>query len=91
MDLAIAIANDGERRHSIEMRAYQLWEERGRPWNSPEVDWFAAERDIDELHSGQADPESSTVTAAKVVGSVLGSVAGLVNSLVDPLQHGSEP
>ena len=25
-------------------RAYQLWEQRGRPFGSPEVDWFAAEK-----------------------------------------------
>jgi len=24
--------------------AYQLWEQRGRPFGSSEVDWFAAER-----------------------------------------------
>jgi hypothetical protein len=24
--------------------AYQLWEQRGRPFGSPEVDWFAAEK-----------------------------------------------
>ena len=24
--------------------AYQLWEKRGRPFGSPEVDWYAAER-----------------------------------------------
>lgn len=24
--------------------AYQLWERRGRPFGSPEVDWLAAER-----------------------------------------------
>jgi hypothetical protein len=24
--------------------AYQFWEQRGRPFGSPEVDWFAAEK-----------------------------------------------
>jgi hypothetical protein len=24
--------------------AYQLWEQRGRPFASPEVDWFAVEK-----------------------------------------------
>ena len=34
----------GEDRHEfVAKRAYQLWEERGRPFGSPEVDWFAAE------------------------------------------------
>lgn len=35
----------GEDRHEFVARlAYKLWEERGRPLGSPEVDWFAAER-----------------------------------------------
>lgn len=31
--------------------AYQLWEQRGRPFGSPEVDWFAAEKTVASLHS----------------------------------------
>jgi hypothetical protein len=35
----------GESRHEFVTKvAYKLWEERGRPFGSPEVDWFAAER-----------------------------------------------
>jgi len=34
--------------------AYQLWESRGRPFGSPEVDWFSAERT---LASAQRDPK----------------------------------
>jgi len=35
-------------RHSaeIEKLAYRFWEERGRPFGSPEVDWFKAEREF---------------------------------------------
>jgi len=37
----------GEDRHEFVAKlAYQLWEERGRPFGSPEVDWFAAERAV---------------------------------------------
>ena len=37
----------GEDRHEFVARlAYQLWEGRGRPFGSPEVDWFAAERAV---------------------------------------------
>ncbi|MHB8524992.1 MAG: DUF2934 domain-containing protein [Candidatus Acidiferrales bacterium] len=31
----------------IRQRAYELWEQRGRPIGSPEVDWFRAENEID--------------------------------------------
>jgi hypothetical protein len=37
----------GEDRHEFVAKlAYKLWEERGRPLGSPEVDWFAAERTL---------------------------------------------
>jgi hypothetical protein len=37
----------GEGRHEFVAKlAYQLWEKRGRPFGSPEVDWFAAERAV---------------------------------------------
>lgn len=34
--------------------AYKLWERRGRPFGSPEVDWFAAQK---ALASAQRHPE----------------------------------
>ena len=37
----------GEDRHEFVAKlAYRLWEARGRPFGSPEVDWFAAERAV---------------------------------------------
>jgi len=37
----------GEDRHEFVAKlAHKLWEERGRPLGSPEVDWFAAERAV---------------------------------------------
>ena len=37
----------GEDRHEFVAKlAYKLWEGRGRPFGSPEVDWFAAERSV---------------------------------------------
>ena len=37
----------GEDRHEFVAKlAYTLWEARGRPFGSPEVDWFAAERAV---------------------------------------------
>lgn len=37
----------GEDRHELVAKlAYQLWEKRGRPIGSPEVDWLAAEQTV---------------------------------------------
>ena len=37
----------GEDRHEFVAKvAYKLWEERGHPFGSPDVDWFAAERAV---------------------------------------------
>jgi hypothetical protein len=37
----------GEDRHEFVAKlAYELWEKRGRPLGSPEVDWLAAERAV---------------------------------------------
>lgn len=37
----------GEDRHEFVAKlAYKLWEERGHPFGSPEVDWFEAERAV---------------------------------------------
>jgi hypothetical protein len=30
----------------IQTRAYQLWQERGTPWGTPETDWFNAEHEL---------------------------------------------
>ena len=36
-----------ESRHEfVEKLAYKLWEQRGRPLGSPDVDWFAAEQAV---------------------------------------------
>lgn len=37
----------GENRHEFVSKiAYQFWQERGRPFGSPDVDWFAAEQAV---------------------------------------------
>ena len=37
----------GESRHEFVAKlAYKLWEQRGRPLGSPDVDWFAAEQAV---------------------------------------------
>jgi len=45
----VALTTDflGEDRHEFVAKlAYKLWEERGHPLGSPEVDWFAAEQAV---------------------------------------------
>jgi hypothetical protein len=37
----------GEDRHELVAKlAYKFWEERGRPFGSPETDWFRAEQEV---------------------------------------------
>jgi DUF2934 family protein len=48
-------------RGQIEALAYQLWVERGCPVGSPEVDWWRAE---DEMRNGHSGKKLSTVAPA---------------------------
>ena len=45
---------NGSRQDEIAKLAYDLWERRGHPLGSPEVDWYAAERILD-LPDSQED------------------------------------
>jgi hypothetical protein len=47
---------------SIELFAYKLWEERGRPAGSPEDDWFRAEHEL-----GRSEPEPIGLPISPVV------------------------
>ncbi len=52
----------GENRHELVARlAHQYWERRGMPLGSPEIDWFAAERDVYEslVESGVVSPSAN--------------------------------
>ncbi len=57
----------------IELRAYQYWEERGRPWGTPDVDWFKAEQDLT-----SSEPEGALSKIARTVGSAVGTVAAFL-------------
>jgi len=48
------------RRELVARLAHQLWERRGRPIGSPEVDWFAAEQAVyaSLVESGLITPSS---------------------------------
>ena len=39
------------RHDEIAKLAYELWERRGRPLGSPEIDWYAAENTLGVKHS----------------------------------------
>ena len=47
-------------RETIQRLAYRLWEERGRPIGSPEVDWRRAEQELGLDRSSQGLPFSAT-------------------------------
>jgi hypothetical protein len=61
----------------IEIRAYELWEERGWPSGSPETDWFKAEQ---ELTANQNEGILSKV--AGKVGSALDNAKALLSEFV---------
>ena len=53
----------------IEKLAYRFWEERGRPFGSPEEDWFKAER---EFHRGLIGPPERLPFSSLGMGHVTG-------------------
>ena len=57
----------------IELRAYQLWEDRGRPFGTPDVDWFRAEFELSEESKHHPLGE-----IAKEVGGLLGTAVAFV-------------
>lgn len=53
----------------VEKLAYRFWEERGRPFGSPEEDWLKAER---ELHRGLIGPPERLPFSSLSMGHVTG-------------------
>ena len=70
------MTHPGCSRAEIERRAYHSWEARGRPFGSPEVDWFEAERELSAV-----EPENVLSKVAREVGSALGSAVALLRDL----------
>jgi Protein of unknown function (DUF2934) len=65
------------RHHDVELLAFTLWQERGTPLGTPEVDWFRAEAEL----KGQGSEVGPALAAlAQKIGSALGSVAALVTA-----------
>ena len=73
----------GYAHEEIELRAYHSWEARGRPFGSPEVDWFEAERELAAI-----EPASVLSQVAREVGSALGSAVALLSDL-NPMKRES--
>jgi hypothetical protein len=63
----------------IELRAYERWQERGRPWGTPETDWYRAEQEL------SRKPEGALSRVAREVGTAIGTVVALVT---EPMQQG---
>ncbi len=63
--------NGGVNHQKIQLHAYNLWQERGQPWGSPETDWFKAEQELTE-------PKGALARAAREAGSAIGSVVAFV-------------
>jgi hypothetical protein len=62
----------------IQLRAYQFWEDRGRPWGTPETDWFRAEHEL-------AGPRTELTQVAREIGAFVGSAVALLTDLTSEL------
>jgi Protein of unknown function (DUF2934) len=67
------VNHPGPFHQEIELRAYELWRERGCPWGTPDADWFKAEQD---LTGGK--PEGTLSRVARELGTAIGTVVALV-------------
>jgi hypothetical protein len=68
---------DGQQQ-DIQVAAYYLWQQRGCPFGTPQVDWFRAEAQFREQHENASD-DTALLAMAKTVGSALGSVAAHIS------------
>ncbi len=62
----------------IELRAYQFWEDRGRPWGTPESDWFRAGREL-------TVPEPELKQVAREAGALVGTAVAFLTDLTSGL------
>ena len=60
----------------IKRRAFELWDQRGRPLGSPEADWFKAEQE-----ASQIELDSLLVKVAHELGKNLGKGVALLKEL----------
>lgn len=75
------VQSESQQHERIRLAAFFLWEQRGCPIGTPEVDWFRAEEEmrVQTEHSPEKPP--LIVAVAETVGSALGKIAGLAASV----------
>jgi hypothetical protein len=61
----------------VRLLAFQLWQERGAPFGTPEIDWFRAEGQLKPSSVGETPP---LIVAAKTIGGAIGSLAALITN-----------
>ena len=61
----------------IQIAAYYLWQRRGCPFGSPDIDWLQAEQQLQRTPTG-AHVDVTLVEAARAIGALLGSAARLL-------------
>jgi Protein of unknown function (DUF2934) len=76
MDMEGIVSLENPSHEEIELRAYHSWEARGRPWGSPETDWFKAEQEL-----AAVEPEGVLSKVAREVGSAIGNAVALLSDL----------
>jgi Protein of unknown function (DUF2934) len=70
------VNHPGPFNQKIELLAYELWQERGRPLGTPETDWYKAEQELN-----VAKPEGALSRVAREVGSVIGTAVALITDI----------
>ena len=76
-----SVQSESQQHELTKRAAFFLWEQRGCPFGTPEVDWFRAEEEM-RAQTEQPSGRPPLTSAAETVGSALGKVAGLAASLV---------
>jgi hypothetical protein len=76
-----SVQSESQQHEFTRLAAFFLWEQRGCPFGTPEVDWFRAEEQM-RRHTEQHSEKPPLISAAETVGSALGKVAGLAASAV---------
>jgi hypothetical protein len=75
-----SVQSESQQQELIRLAAFFLWEQRGCPFGTPEIDWFRAEEEI-RVQDEHSFVKPALVAVAETVGSALGKVAALTASV----------